>query len=286
MKVGALILNWQNYEDTLVTLHSLNTLDSPVPLKIIVVDDASPNASVEALSAFNSKFDYRLVVNEQNKGPTLSLNVGLRELLSDSSVTHIWMLDHDLIFGPEILDPLLAKLENDAHDVAYTIAYTEPECLNIHSFGGYISPWTCRAGDISHEVPDHKLDYFGFASILFTRSAIEAVGEFDETFFMYWSDVDYSLRMKSAGLRCVPSADSKCFHKESSTKKKYYHPKVYPDSIISRIYFFDKHYSNRLTSMILVTFYELVKIIMRRSGGTMAGLFSALSQVPKVQRTK
>ena len=286
MKIGALILNWQNYEDTLATLHSLNSLESPVPLRIMVVDDASPNASAEALRAFDSKFDYHIVVNEENKGTTISLNVGLRKLLSDESVTHIWFLDHDLEFGPEILNPLIAKFENDAHDVAYTIAYKELECLNIHSFGGYISPWTCRAGDISREVPDHKLDYFGFASILFARSAIESVGEFDETFFIYWSDVDYSLRMKSAGLRCVPCLDSKCFHKESSTKKKYYHPKVYPDSVISRIYFFDKHYSNRLISMILVTFYELVKIILWRSDGSFAELFSALLQVPKVQRTK
>ena len=41
MKIGALILNWQNYEDTLATLHSLNTLDPPVPLKIMVVDDVT-----------------------------------------------------------------------------------------------------------------------------------------------------------------------------------------------------------------------------------------------------
>lgn len=50
------------------------------------------------------------------------------------------------------------------------------------------------------------------AFLLVRREAFESVGGFDETFFLYFEEVDLAMRMKAASWKCLYSAEARAVH--------------------------------------------------------------------------
>ena len=57
-----------------------------------------------------------------------------------------------------------------------------------------------------------RVDWLPGACLLVRRSTLEAVGGFDEGFFMYVEDIDFCWRVSRAGLDVVYSPDAICVH--------------------------------------------------------------------------
>jgi GT2 family glycosyltransferase len=64
----------------------------------------------------------------------------------------------------------------------------------------------CSIAEVSEEC--REVDYICGCAMLIPRSIVETIGGLDSRFFLYWEDVDFSLRAKKAGFRLfhVPSA--------------------------------------------------------------------------------
>ena len=64
--------------------------------------------------------------------------------------------------------------------------------------------WTANS-DHLEPIP---VDWVSGASLMIRREVFEAIGLFDEAYFMYYEEVDFILRAKNAGCTCwyVPSA--------------------------------------------------------------------------------
>ena len=57
-----------------------------------------------------------------------------------------------------------------------------------------------------------EADWVLGAFLLARRAAFEAVGGFDERFFLYFEEVDLAMRLKKAGWRCLYCAEAKAVH--------------------------------------------------------------------------
>jgi GT2 family glycosyltransferase len=55
------------------------------------------------------------------------------------------------------------------------------------------------------------------AAVLLRRSALEEVGSFDDSFFMYYEDTDLSLRLRRKGWRLVYTPEARVRHVHSAT---------------------------------------------------------------------
>lgn len=71
-----------------------------------------------------------------------------------------------------------------------------------------------RAGTIG----EHLTDWVTGACLWITAEAWEAVGEFDEEYFLYWEDVDYSVRAHRAGMNVMVVRDITAIHDEGGTQ--------------------------------------------------------------------
>ena len=60
-------------------------------------------------------------------------------------------------------------------------------------------------------------DYVTGCALLMRRAAIELVGLLDESFFLYWEDTDWGLRVKASGLRNVVVPAARVGHRVSAT---------------------------------------------------------------------
>jgi GT2 family glycosyltransferase len=66
---------------------------------------------------------------------------------------------------------------------------------------------------------DREEEVFGpcGGAALYRRSALEAVGRFDESYFAYYEDLDWAFRARLAGLTCRYVPNAVLYHRGSAT---------------------------------------------------------------------
>ena len=88
-----------------------------------------------------------------------------------------------------------------------------------------------------------EVQYLSGCCLMMRKEVLEKNGFFDEKFFLYYEDADYSLRAKKNGFDLALAKNAICFHKESqssNSKTKNHH------LVKSGMIFFKKHYPKPL----------------------------------------
>lgn len=177
--------------------------------RAVLVDNGSRDGTVEAV---RSRFPgARIVALPRNRGFAGAVNAGLRTSPSEL----VALLNNDAAPEPEWLAELVRAL--DAHPgcdgAASLILRREPRGA-IDSAGDGVSSLFLPYPIGSNEPDDgrYSRERSVFAAsggaVLYRRALFDAVGLFDERFFAYFEDVDFSFRAQLAGrlFLFVPSA--------------------------------------------------------------------------------
>jgi N-acetylglucosaminyl-diphospho-decaprenol L-rhamnosyltransferase len=210
-EVDVVILTWNDGE--LLDRAVRSVLDSDgVEVAVVVVD----NGSTEPV-AFPHDPQVRVLRNEQNRGVAPGRNQGVRV----GTAPVVCILDSDARLRPAALREMLDVLEEEARAglVAPVFVGQRPE----ESAG--IAPTfrrkvlrglNLRADyDGVERDPDARwwpVDFAIGACQVFRRSAFEAVGGLDETYFYGPEDVDFCLRLRVAGWRILQVRTAECEH--------------------------------------------------------------------------
>jgi len=180
---------------------------------IVVVDNASPEiASVRTACAPSGA---RLVELEHNLGYGAAMNRGVATL----PLTVEWVLlsNPDVVLHEHALDELLsgASRNPDAGDLGPRVLQPDgtvyPSARRLPSLRNGIghalfaraiprNPWTLKyqADEFPTDEP-RSAGWLSGSCLLVRRSAFDAVGGFDEGYFMYFEDVDLGARLGHAG---------------------------------------------------------------------------------------
>jgi GT2 family glycosyltransferase len=141
-----------------------------------------------------------------NRGYAGGANAGIDRAFADGSITHVVVMNDDLELAPGAL-LLLAALAGDDGCVSPTI-----EAPGDDSFaGGRLD----ARGFGRHE--SGARDFLTGAALCIPRVAWERVGPFDERLFLYYEDVDWSLRARAAGFALRVSAEATARHGAGSS---------------------------------------------------------------------
>lgn len=217
--VAILTLNWNRPADTLACLASAVAQTHPNTL-LMVVDNGSHDDSVAQIG--RAYPNTTIISNPQNLGFAAGSNVGLRAALG-LGAEYVFLVNNDTIFAADCIAQLLAKAEPTVGLIAPAIYYADAPTL-LWSLGGRLNRLTYEMdGDRPAERPlalaraqrqgSLERDLMPFCAALLSRAALEQVGLFDERFFMYYEDMDYSLRLRRAGLRILLVPGAKLWHK-------------------------------------------------------------------------
>jgi GT2 family glycosyltransferase len=101
------------------------------------------------------------------------------------------------------------------------------------------------AHDDSRDV-DHVIGAF----YLVRRDVFEVLGGFDENFFVYLEDLDFSLRARHLGWRCHYLSDARAFHLGGGSSRQVKDRRLFY-SLRSRVIYSFKHHGFSLGSLIL-----------------------------------
>jgi GT2 family glycosyltransferase len=207
--VTAVVLNYDGRRLLETILPSLASQDL-AGMRVVVVDNGSSDDSVAWLAREWPSVE--VVHLPENVGVTRALNVCLSAAGQSEFVA---LLNNDLELAPQFMSELVRALR--AHPEAGSaggklLDFHEREVID--GAGDTLS-WRGNGHRRGHgerdrgqfEQPQAILGACGGA-VVYRRSAVREVGPFDEDFYAFFEDVDWSLRAQVAGFQCryVPSA--------------------------------------------------------------------------------
>lgn len=222
-KVFIIILNWNGWKDTIDCLTSLESINYPKnDFEIILIDNASTDDSLKNLKnsipAFKNKIT--LVENKENLGFSGGNNIGI-DYAQKNKADYTLLLNSDTVADPDFLKGLV--LAGEGRKSAGIIApkiYFFDEKKTIWFNGGKFS-WVFGSDHIDFGKIDNsettggqkKTEFITGCAMLVKSAVFKKAGLLDERFFLYYEDVDFSLRARKSGFECVVVEHSKVWHK-------------------------------------------------------------------------
>lgn len=234
LPVSVVLVTWNSADTLAVALDSL-VASTPRPAELVVVDNASTDATPGLLESFAARGEIRarILRNDANLGFAAAANRGIRE----AAEPFVFLLNPDLRLRPDTLATLHASLDLAPPDVAAAggkLFRGEGERLratNILDSTGIVMTRSGRhfdrgAGEADLEQYDSLGEVFGItgAAVLFRKEALlasEVDGEiFDEDFFAYREDADLAWRLRGFGYRALYDPDAVAFHRRRVTPER------------------------------------------------------------------
>ena len=167
---------------------------------IFVADNAASSAT-EAVCQ-ESPLPVHWLARSNNDGPGAAWNTAIRKALEDPEVTHVLVLDDDVVVAPETLSGLLEVI--GGHGAAAPLLFD-----GQGSLWGFPEPTdpSLREAIRQMRAPEQCGAVFGEeahpfcwatgACMLYTREAFEQAGYFREDFWMLGEDLELSMRVAS-----------------------------------------------------------------------------------------
>ena len=225
VEIAAVLVNYNAGSELVLALQSLVDDLANRAWEAVVVDNASSDGSASFADAFAPRV--RLIRNATNVGFARAVNQGV----AASSAPLVLIMNPDCRVNAGAVGALQAQL--DAHDACAVVgprvldpdgtvqgsARGDPDMLTgLFGRTGRLREWfplvpaarrnVVSDAAIGNGAPSVVVDWVSGACMLVRRSAFEAVGGFDEGYFMYWEDADLCRRLRARGhhVRYVPGA--------------------------------------------------------------------------------
>ncbi|MDD5379145.1 MAG: glycosyltransferase family 2 protein, partial [Acidithiobacillus sp.] len=218
--VYIILLNWNSAADTLRCLRAVAGLRGE-QAQVMVVDNGSEPADLERLRSGIARWGLavELVETGENLGFGGGCNVGIR-LALERGAKFVWLLNNDAVPHPDALQAMLRVMARDGEVAAVgSVIYDLERPERVQTWGGgRVWRWAGVARHHRRPVATGRIDYLTAASILLRREALERTGLFDDdTFFMYWEDVDLCFRLRTQGWKLAVAGDAMVWHQRSSS---------------------------------------------------------------------
>ncbi len=234
-KVFIIVLHYHSIEDTQECLKSLEKLDYD-NFEVVIVD----NGTEEKPKFQSPNFKLTQIFNKENLGFAGGNNVGIRYAL-EHGAEYVLLLNNDTIIEPSFLKKLIKAGEsNKKIGILGPIIYQYPSTgsgQEIHFAGGkvnwlytkgtHISTISTKRSDQASSI--NEADYITGACMLVKQEVIEKIGLMPEEYFLYLEDVDWCLKARREGFKCIIVPKARIWHKVSQSAKQgsfsyiYYH---------------------------------------------------------------
>jgi GT2 family glycosyltransferase len=215
--IDIIIVNYNSTDCLLDCLESVYGELCGTPAIIWIVD----NGSSDGIDRITDRFpEVLLARNNRNLGFAAAVNQGLKK----TSSSYVVLLNPDSYILKGFFPAMLPFMEENPR-----IGIAGPRILNgdgsvqgsARSFPTPLTALFGRASLLSRLFPKNsvtkanvlteasdgvhpmEVDWVSGACMVVRRKAIEAVGCFDERFFMYWEDADWCRRMRQGGWSIV-----------------------------------------------------------------------------------
>ena len=265
-KIAVIIINWKKYDFTLKCIDSV-LKSSYKNFKIILIDNESQNNFPDEI---NKSEKIQIIKNKNNEGFSKANNQGIKYSIKNG-FDYVLLLNNDTLIKNDLIDSLIQQSSNLNQKII------QPLILNydgtkIWNAGGKINNFfgtfkSLKKGKSFKNFKSNRnlTEWFTGCCVLIKSDIFMDIGYFDERFFAYYEDVDYSIRLKKMGYSIALMTNSYLQHYESASSKSdnqsegNLSPYVHYLNIRNHILLLKKH--SKSFNLIGVLLYQLNKIL-------------------------
>ena len=217
--VSIIVLNWNGKQYLETCLSSLLKQTYP-NLEIIFVDNGSMDGSVEFVR--NNYPTVIIVEHDTNLGFAAGVNSGI----AVSKGEHVATINNDAQADPEWITELVHVMESDSRIGScaskmmcfYDRTRIDSTGIIVYQNGNAYDRGIDEEDTGQYDIQEEVLGACAGAA-LYRRQMLDDVGLFDESYFVYFEDVDLSFRMHLSGWRCIYVPIAIVYHMHSATSK-------------------------------------------------------------------
>ena len=267
--VSVVVVTWNARE------HVERCLDSVRGRDVVVVDNGSTDGTVELV---RERFPEARVLEQENVGMGGGNNAGMRI----AEGRYFFLLNSDAWVEADALDRLIAfadehpnaavvgpKLQNPDGSLQRSVR-GEPTLWRLSTeyfFIRKLAPHTnllnpLYVGGFAHDAA-REVDWLSGAALLVRRDAADAVGLFDEDFFMFSEEVDWQTRFRRAGWTIWFCPDAVVTHIGGAS----HGGRMYVENLRGQLRFLAKHQGIRRAERarrVLLIALRLRALVLRR----------------------
>ena len=259
MVTALVILNYNNWEDTINCIESVEKYNT-APIKYVIVDNGSTREKcISSLDSWlHGKFsnDYQcavvgmesplslpkvtMLVSDSNEGYARGNNLGINYLRNDKEIENIMILNNDVLFVEDIVQKLVDALstlpqcaivspilyKRDQVELDYNCARIHKEVWSVLCGNLYEKKESMKKYQLLHLKPElQKEPYFAIdlpsgACMLMSKEVMNTLGGFDPHTFLYYEEDILFCKINALGLKNYIITRAKCIHLGASSTKK------------------------------------------------------------------
>ena len=275
MSLAVAIVSFQTRE---VLEPCLRSVVADGPAEVVVVDNGSTDGSIELVREHFPSVT--LIVNEVNRGYGAAANQAVRA----SSAPAVLLLNSDTELWPGTLAAIARHLGDHPGAAVVAPRLADPDGALQRSALAYPSVADMLVGESglhaliarvpllrerllrtwSHDAA-RPVPWARGAALALRRDAFDAVGGFDEAFFMYFEEVDLSRRLAARGWETHFTPAATVVHVRSVSTDKYA-PAMRRQWLVSFRRYLRRHESRRRTAVLLGLLRAITRARVARDG--------------------
>ena len=239
MRLSIIIVSWNVKLDLYRSLQSIGKNSTGLECEIIVVDNDSTDGTVGFIK--RELPHVKMIANSDNRGFSAANNQAIKNAKGE----YLLILNPDTVVHPGSLDTLISFMDNhpdvgacgpkilDAHGTTHnSVGYvpTFRSVLHVKTIFRSLGIFRAHYRRLQTDTIDfdkcRDVEQLSGSALMVRRAVMEEIGLMDESFFLYYEDVDLCLRIRKAGWRIVYIPEALITHKggrstvQVSAKKK------------------------------------------------------------------
>ncbi|TDQ17052.1 hypothetical protein DFQ04_1700 [Algoriphagus boseongensis] len=240
--VSLITVNYRQAEVTLALLKSIR--ESAVPaLEVILVD----NDPVEWVDFESALPGIQVIRTEKNLGFAGANNLGMKK----AQGSYFLLVNNDTEINPNLIHQLLSCFSNPTVGAVCPIIRYHEDPTKIQ-FSGFtpINSITGR-NELLKTLPRlvAETPYFHGAAVMISAEAVKKSGLMCDSYFLYYEELDWSIRVRNAGFKILVTPNAFIDHKESISTGKNSPLKLYYQTR-NRVHFMRKNSGSFLLFLI------------------------------------
>ena len=259
MRLSIAIVNWNTSELLKTCIRSIHTFAPHFDYEIIVVDNASDD--FDAASFAREFADVKLIANPDNAGYAKANN----QAIEAAGGEYILLLNPDTEVTEGAIEALVEFMDSHPEAAAAGPKLVRPNGEIDRSVRSFPTPgaiaWEsvglARLFPGSRIFGAYRMSYFTYDAVaeveqpmasclILRRRAIDDVGLLDESFPIFFNDVDWLYRAHQAGYKVYFTPDATVIHHGAAGTSQAPKRKMCAESHESLLRFYAKHYKKTM----------------------------------------
>jgi len=218
--INILILNWNSSRSASKLIKSIGS-SSYKAYRIVLIDNYSKESDrksiVKIYEDYKDICDIHLILNNENYGYSGGNNIGYDYLVSNNLEGELIILNPDVEISSNTFQVMFDALKSNVGGVmARTVHMNDTRIMYDYiKLKGFMQKYVTSNNKIC------QTDYLAGSCMLINRALIDKIGLFDVSFFMYWEDVELSLRIKRSGFKLISTTETSIYRSENDQNRSF-----------------------------------------------------------------